>query len=453
MTHNAAIYALGHEPIGKLLIRYSLPAIAGMAAISLYNVIDSAFIGHGVGAYALSALAVAFPIMNLGVALGTLVGLGGASACSILLGRKDRAGAYRVLGHCTVLSLLFGVVFGWGIIPFLDQLLILFGAGDETLPYAYDFMLICLLIQPLTYCLFNLNNLIRATGYPKKAMNSLLLSVGCNVVLAPVFIFWLQWGMTGAALATALSQLVALVWVLKHFLNTKSSIHFIRGIFKPELALVSRICFLGLPPCVVNAGGCVVTILVNYQLLAYGGDMAVGAFGIINRLLILFGMLVVGITQGMQPIAGYNLGSGHYTRVKQVLRFAVYAATAVTTVAFVGSELTPQWIVAFFTDETALSVIAVEGMRICVMIFPLVGSQIVIGNFFQAIGHPKLSVFLSMTRQILFLVPLLFILPCRYGLSGVWYSYAVSDALSIVLGFAVLYHFMRRFMPASLKEE
>lgn len=453
MAQNSAIYALGHESVGKLLIQYSLPAIAGMAAISLYNVIDSAFIGHGVGAYALSALAVAFPIMNLGVALGTLVGLGGSSTCSIMLGRKDRAGAYRVLGHCVILSLLFGVVFGWGVLPFLDQLLILFGASNETLPYAHDFMLICLLIQPLTYCLFNLNHLIRATGYPKKAMNSLLLSVASNVVLAPVFIFWFQWGMTGAALATALSQLIALVWVLSHFLNSKSSIHFIYGIYKLERSLVSRICFLGLPPCIVNAGGCVVTILVNYQLLACGGDMAVGAFGIINRLLILFGMLVVGITQGMQPIAGFNLGAGHYDRVKQVLRYAIYVATVITTIAFAGSELAPQWIVAFFTDEPQLSVIAVEGMRICVMIFPLVGSQIVIGNFFQAIGHPKLSVFLSMTRQILFLVPLLIVLPGWYGLSGVWYSYALSDALSIVLGFGVLYCFMRRFMPASLKVE
>ncbi len=440
------IDALEHEPVGKLLLQYSMPAIAGMAAMSLYNVIDSAFIGYGVGAHALAALAVAFPIMNLGTALGTLVGLGGASASSITLGRKDRAAAFRVLGHCTVLSLLFGVLFGWCALPFLDDLLILFGASRETLPYARDFMFICLLIQPLTYCLFNLNHIIRSTGYPRKAMNSLLLSVVCNVVLAPIFIFALEWGMTGAALATALSQTAALIRVLRHFADARSTIHFIKGICKLDYRLAGWLCFLGLPPCIVNAGACLVTVIVNRQLLFHGGDMAVGAFGIINRLLILFSMLVVGITQGMQPIAGYNLGAGRFGRVKKVLWCAIFAATAVTTAGFVSGEFAPHWIVALFTNEPALADIAIPGLRRCLIIFPLVGSQIVIGNFFQAIGRPKLSVFLSLTRQILFLMPLLFILPEWYGLYGVWYSYAASDALSIVVGFGTLYCFFRHFL-------
>lgn len=446
MNRNERMQELEHESVRRLLVQYSLPAIAGMAAMSLYNVIDSIFIGHGVGPLALSGLAVAFPIMNLAVALCTLVGLGSAAVSSIMLGRRDRATAFRVLGHCLVLSIVAGILFGWGMLPFLDTILTLFGASPQTLPYARDFMSVLLLIQPLTFCFINLNHVMRATGYPRKAMWSLLFSMFCNLLLAPVFIFWLDLGMTGAACATALSQAIAFTWVLRHFLQKTSVVHFMRGIYRLQLKLVLRISFVGMPPCLMNACGSAVTILINHQLLTHGGDLAVGAFGIINRLLILFAMLVIGITQGMQPIAGFNLGAGHFDRVKKVLRYAIVAATGVTTFGFLICELFPHVIVAMFTKEETLTAIAVFGLRASVLVFPLVGSQIVIGNFFQAIGKPILSVFLALTRQLLFLVPLLFVLPRYFGQKGVWYSLASADGLSVLVGFGALYCFFDHMM-------
>lgn len=451
MERNERMQALEHESVRRLLVQYSLPAIAGMAAMSLYNVIDSIFIGHGCGPLALSGLAVAFPIMNLAVALCTLVGLGSAAASSIMLGRRDRAAAFRVLGHCLLLSILFGILFGWGMLPFLDHILVLFGASPATLPYARDFMSVLLMVQPLTFCFINLNHVMRATGYPRKAMWSLLFSMFCNLVLAPIFIFLLKWGMTGAAVATSLSQAIAFTWVLRHFLQNGSVVHFMSGIYRIQWKLVLRICFLGMPPCLMNACGAAITILINHQLLAHGGDLAVGAFGIINRLLILFAMLVIGITQGMQPIAGFNLGAGHFDRVKKVLRYALLAATGVTTLGFLLCELFPHGIVAMFTQDASLAAIAVFGLRASVAIFPLVGSQIVIGNFFQAIGRPVLSVFLALTRQLLFLAPLLLILPDYFGQRGVWYSLAASDALSVTVGFGALFCFFRHTMKAGQK--
>ena len=435
--------ALGTEPIGNLLLRYSMPAITGMVAFSLYNIVDSIFIGHKVGALALSGLAVAFPVMNLIFAISLLFGIGGASIISIRIGQKNIIGAHRVLGNVLILSLVASILFGIGLLTFLDPILISFGASQQTLPYAHDFMTIIILGMPISYTMFNLNHLMRATGYPKKAMLSALITVGYNIILAPLFIFYLEWGIRGAALATIFSQIAGLVWVLYHFRNPNNFIHFQPGIYKPRKNIIKSICAIGLSPCLMNMCGCIVVVIINNGLLKYGGDLAVGAFGIINRVLILFGMVVVGLTQGMQPIVGYNYGAKNMDRVKKTLRYGIVTGMIITTTGFLASELLPHTIIDLFSKDEKLIEFSVTGLRLSVIAFTLVGAQIVIGNFFQAIGQAKLSIILSLTRQLLFLVPCLLIFPNFWGQNGIWISLPISDALSFIVSFIALVLFLR----------
>lgn len=307
MADTSATLLLRTEPIGKLLLRYSLPAIAAMVVFSLYNIIDSIFIGHGVGPLAISGLAITFPVMNLTFALVLLVGIGGASICSIRLGQQDIDGATRVLGNVLLLGLINGVTFGLLSQLVLDPVLTAFGASEHTLPYARDFMQIILYGLPVTCTMFGLNHIMRATGYPQKAMLSAVLTVGMNIILAPIFIFWLEWGIRGAAIATVLSQCVGMVWVLSHFRNPKSTVHFRQGTFRLRWKIVSSIFSIGMSPFLLNVCACLVTVLINIGLKRYGGDMAIGAFGILNRILILFVMLVMGLTQGMAAHCGIQL--------------------------------------------------------------------------------------------------------------------------------------------------
>ena len=405
------IAELENASVWRLLIQYSLPSIAGMVVYSLYNIIDSVFIGHGVGPLALSGLAVTFPIMNLTFALGTLVGIGGAAISSIRLGRKDQEGTERTLGNVLIMSLIAAVVLVIPTLLFLTEILTAFGASGQTLTYAYDFMLITLLGLPVTYVFFNLNHVMRATGYPKKAMGSTLLSVGINIILAPIFIFWFKWGITGAAVATLLAQVVGMVRVLLHFSDAASTVHFRRGIWQLRKTIVT-------------------------------GILSIGAYGIINRILILFAMLVIGLTQGMQPIIGYNHGAMKPGRVLLTLKYGVLAGTSFTTLGFLACVFFPRGIAGLFTDDASLISLAANGLIICVLAFPLIGSQIIIGNFFQAIGKARLAIFLSLTRQMLFLLPFLLVLPRFWGQDGVWASLPLADVLS----FIVTLLFIRRFL-------
>ncbi len=450
MAKDATLRALERYPVSVLLWRYSLPAIIGMAATSLYNVIDAIYIGQWCGPYAITAMALVFPIMNLTVAVGALVGLGCAASASISLGQKDMDRAFRILGHCIMLGLIFGVLVGFAPLPWLTDILRFFGAEGPTLQPAYDFMLVTLLGFPLTSGFMNLNHLMRASGYPKKAMVSLIISLVVNVVSAPIFIKLLGWGMTGAALATVLGQTVGLLWVLFHFTKRTSVLHFRRGIYRLCGPIVRRICTVGLPPCALNIVGCVVVVVYNRLFEAYDGPMGVGAYGIVNRVLFLFVMVVLGITQGMQPIAGYNLGLGQFCRVRRVLLLAMLWATGVTCTGFALVMGFPREVVSIFVEESdadaaRLIDIATHGIRLMSIIFPLVGSQIVIGNFFQAIGRPGMSIFLSLTRQLIFLLPCLAVLPPWVGESGIWLSQSVADGLSVILGFVVLHFFLARY--------
>lgn len=443
MTDKSTALALETEPIGKLLFTYSLPAIAGMVIFSLYNIIDSIFIGHGVGALAISGLAVAFPIMNLTFAFGLLVGIGGASICSIRMGQKDLEGARLTLGNVTILNVITGVAFGALSLLFLDPTLRAFGAGPNTIGYARDFMRIMLFGLPVTYTLFNLNHVMRASGYPRKAMLSAVVTVGVNLILAPVFIFALQWGTAGAAAATVLSQCTGMLWVLAHFRNPQSFIHFQPGIYKLRPDIVKSIFSIGMSPFLMNICACVVVVFINIGLRDYGGDLAIGAYGIINRVLIMFVMIVMGLTQGMQPIVGYNYGAQQIRRVRQTLKYGIIAGAAITTAGLAASECFPEFIAAMFTDDKTLTELAVNGLRLSAPAFTLVGCQIVITNFFQSIGRAKLSIFLSLTRQLLFLIPALFILPRFLGLNGIWLSIPVSDVLAFITCILVFILFLK----------
>ena len=432
------VQVLGVESIGTLILRYSLPAILSMVIFAVYNIIDSIFIGHGVGALALAGLAVAFPVMNLVFAFGVLVGIGGATLCSIRLGEKDLDGAFHVLGHVLLLSIIFALGFALAGLLLLDGILNTFGASPATLPYAHDFIEIILYGLPITYCMFNLNHVMRASGYPHKALLSSVVTVFVNLGLAPLFIFVFQWGIKGAALATVLAQAAGLIWVLSHFCQKKMVLHFRPGIFRLMKIVCRGILSIGLSPFLLNAVACLVVVVVNLGLKEYGGDMAIGAFGIINRILTFLVMAVIGLSMGLQPILGYNYGARQYDRLKKTLKYGLITGLAITSAGFIAAELFPSLISAMFTSDQELTKYATVGLRISGAAFFVVGGQIVISNFFQSIGQARISIFLSMTRQLIYLLPLLFILPFFMGLNGLWLSMAISDLLAFITAVVVL---------------
>lgn len=433
--------SLGSKSISRLLVQYSVPAIIASVATSLYNIIDSIFIGRGVGPMAIAGLAITFPMMNLVVAFCTLIAAGGATITSIFMGQKNISRATDVVNNVMVLCLINSVVFGGLSLIFLDDILIFFGATPETISYAREFMTIILYGTPITYVFIGLNNLMRATGYPKKAMISALISVGINLVIAPIFIFKFKWGIAGAALATLCGQSVAFIWVLIHFFSKSSFIHFQRNNKWFTPTIIKRIYAIGLSPFLMNVCACVVVIFINKALLdtaGVDGNMAVGAYGIINRTTMFFVMIVFGVTQGMQPILGFNFGANNWERVKRTLRLGMFCGFAITTIGCILTETLPNNISQLFTTDETLIDIARRGFRIYFACYSIVGIQIVIQNFFQSIGKPKLSIFLSLTRQLIFLIPFLLILPRHYGIDGVWASMCGSDLLAFLLAVGTL---------------
>lgn len=437
-------HVLGTIPIGKLLLQYSIPAIIGMTLTSMYNIIDSIFIGHGVGAIAIAGLAVSFPLMNLVIAFCMLVSAGGSTIASIRLGQKDVNGATEILSHTLSLCLINSIVFGLMSFIFLDDILMFFGASHETLPYARSFMQVILLGTPISYTMIGLNNVMRSTGYPKKAMLTSMVTVFANIILAPIFIFQFEWGMQGAATATVISQSIGMVWVLHHFADKRNMVHFEGNIWRIKRSIVKDIFAIGMSPFLMNVCACAIVIIINNGLQAYGGDMAVGAYGIINRLLTLYVMIVIGLTMGMQPIIGYNFGAQQHERVKRTLRLGIISGVVITSSGFIICELFPHGVSAIFTDNDELINIAVEGIRYGILMFPLVGAQIVISNFFQSIGKAKISIFLSLTRQLVYLLPGLLIFPHFWGLKGIWVSMPVSDGLAFITAMASLMIYIKK---------
>ncbi|NCC09024.1 MAG: MATE family efflux transporter [Bacteroidia bacterium] len=446
-------HILGTERIGKLLLEYSVPAIIGMTLTSMYNIIDSIFIGHGVGAIAIAGLAVSFPLMNLVIAFCMLVSAGGSTLASIRLGQKDVKGATEILSHTLMLCLTNSVFFGTLSFIFLDEILLFFGASHDTLPYARSFMQIILLGTPISYTMIGLNNLMRATGYPRKAMLTSMVTVFANIILAPLFIFYLKWGMRGAATATVISQTIGMVWVISHFMRKDTMIHFEGAFWHMKRKIVQNIFAIGMSPFLMNVCACAIVILINNGLQHHGGDMAIGAYGIINRLLTLYVMIVIGLTMGMQPIIGYNFGAQQHHRVKQTLRLGILSGLIITSSGFVICELFPHTVSAVFTDNNTLIDMAAEGVRICILMFPFVGVQIVISNFFQSIGKAKISIFLSLTRQLVYLLPCLMLFPQWFGLKGIWMSMPVSDGLAFLTAMASLLIYIKKYSPEATHTE
>lgn len=453
-----AALELGNERIGKLLVKYALPAIVAMTAASLYNMVDSIFIGNGVGALAISGLALTFPLMNISAAFGSLVGVGASALISMRLGQRDYASACNVLGNVVSLNVLIGTVFAILTLWFLEPVLMFFGASRETLPYAAEYASIIIGGNVVTHMYFGLNAVLRASGYPKISMLATINTVLVNIVLDPLFIYGFGWGIRGAAIATVLSQFISLVWQVKHFSRKDRLLHFRRGIYAFRARIVRDILAVGMSPFFMNLAACMIVVFINRGLKAYGGDLMIGAYGIVNRLSFFFVMIVMGLNQGMQPIAGYNYGARQYDRVLKVLKLTVFAATCVTAMGFVVGEFMPEYAVSLFSSDEELRALAAQGMRIVFVTCPIIGFQMVTTNFFQSIGKARSAIFLSLSRQLLFLLPALVLLPPLFdaclpwsGEWGVWWAMPLSDMLAAMVTLPLLRNQIKWLGQASVR--
>ena len=444
-NNNQKTLELGSKPVGKLLFQYALPAIIAMTASSLYNMVDSIFIGQGVGALAISGLAVTFPFMNLSAAFGAAVGVGASSYISVKLGQKDYAKAQRVLGNTVTLNVIIGIVFSVVSLLFLDPILFFFGASEQTVPFAREYMVIILLGNVITHMYFGMNAVLRAASKPREAMYITMFTVVLNTLLDPLFIYTFRLGIAGAAYATIISQLIAFLWQMRLFTDKHELLHLRRGIYRLDRRIVGNIIAIGMSPFSMNACACLIVIFINNNLLRYGGDLAVGAYGIANRIAFIFIMINMGVNQGMQPIAGYNYGAQKLDRLMRVLKLAMIAGTCVTTTGFLVAEFLPELCVTLFTTDATLASLSVNALRVMMAAMPIVGYQMVITNFFQSIGMAKISILLSLSRQLLLLLPLLLVLPPIIGLDGVWMSMPVSDSLSALFALVMMVRYMNKF--------
>lgn len=439
---------LAEKPIGSLLLQYAIPAIVAMAASSVYNIIDGIFIGQGVGSEAIMGLALTSPLMSLTAAFGAMVGVGAATLMSVKLGQKDYATAQKILGNVVIMNLSLGIVLGMLLLIFINPILRFFGASDVTLPYARSFMSIILVGNVVTHMYLGLNAMLRSTNRPQKAMYATFGTVLLNCIFAPLFIFVLDWGIRGAACATILAQLCMLMWQVKLFSNKSDLIHLRREIIKLDMKIVREALLVGLPQFLINLCACMVAALMTRSLTTYGGDVAVGAFGICNRLILFIVMVVIGLNQGMQPIAGYNFGAKRYDRVMSVLKRALCVGTIITMTGFViGMFFSTPFVMLFAKDSPELVKTASHALTCMIMMFPIVGIQIVSTAFFQSIGYAVKSIFLSLTRQLIFLVPAILILPHIYAdpLEGLWHAAPVADAMASILAISLLVLQIKKF--------
>ncbi|WP_287828244.1 MATE family efflux transporter [Bacteroides sp.] len=452
MEGNKATLALGNESMSKLMAQYAIPAIIAMTAAALYNMIDSIFIGHGVGVLAMTGLSITFPFMNLAAAFGAMVGLGSATLISVKLGQQDYKTAQEVLGNVVTLNFIIGISFSIISFIFLDPILYVFGASDASLPYARDFMEVILIGNIFSHSYFALNAVLRASGQPRKAMIATIFTVLINIVLAPIFIFYFGWGIRGAATATVTAQFIALLWQIHYFTDKKNLIHFKKGTYRLKKYIVRDILAIGMSPFLMNAAACFIVLFINYSLGKYGDDYYIGAYGIVNRIVFFFLMIVMGLNQGMQPIAGYNYGAKQYGRVTEILKLTIKWATLVTCIGFALGMFAPHLVVSIFTPDEELINIASKGLSITTVAFPVVGFQMVTSNFFQSIGLAKKAIFLSLTRQLLFLLPCLYFLPTFFGVEGVWASMPASDFIAALVAAILLWYQFRLFKRSENSE-
>ena len=444
MDNKQAALALGQKPVGQLLWQYALPAIVAMTASSLYNIIDRAMIGQVVGPEAIAGLGITFPFMNLSAAFGAAVGVGSSTCISVKLGQKDYDTAQHLLGNTVTLNLVIGFVFMVVCLLFLDPILLFFGASEVTLPYAREFMTVILLGNMVTHMYFGMNAVLRAAGKPRHAMWATLFTVACNIVLVVAFVWWFRWGIRGAALATVTSQSLAMCWQMWIFSDKRELLHLKRGIYRLKSQLVRNIIAIGISPFLMQTTSCVIVIFMNNQFVRYGGDMAVGAYSIANSMVMVFFMFVMGMIQGMQPIVGYNYGAEKYDRMFRCLWITIACATAILLVGWGLSMAFPRQIARIFTTDETLLDLSARGLVIDMLVFFVVGSQAVITNFFQCIGKVKVSIFLSLSRQLFLLLPMAYIFPLLWDLDGVWYSMPASDFGSFAMTIPMLMWYMKK---------
>jgi putative MATE family efflux protein len=445
MDNNKATLELGTKPVGQLLMQYSIPAIIAMTAASLYNMVDRIFIGQGCGPMAISGLTVTFPFMNLSGAFGAAIGVGSSTLISVKLGQKDYKTAHNIFGNNITLNFIVSVIFAGTCLIFLDPILRLFGATEQTLPYAREYMEVILYGNIITHFYFGMNALLRSASKPKMAMAATIFTVILNAILDPLFIYGFRLGIRGAAYATILSQTLAMCWQFYIFSNKKEILHFKRGIYRLRWDLVKNIIAIGSSPFAMNACACLVVIFINNSLVKYGGNYAVGAYGIGNSIVFIFIMITMGLNQGMQPITGYNYGAKKYGRMMKVVKYSIIGATLCTTFGWFVAQVFPNACVRLFTHDENLAQIAVRGLRINALLLPIIGYQMVITNFFQSIGKAKVSIFLSLSRQMLVLIPSLIILPRFFGVDGVWASLPLSDFIAALIAAWCMAVYMRRF--------
>lgn len=453
MDNKKATLELGTKPVGKLLAQYALPAIIAMTAASLYNIIDRVFIGQVVGPMAISGLAITFPFINLGAAFGAAVGVGASTAISVKLGQRDYETAENILGNTVTLNLIIGSVFGIICLIFLNPILRFFGASDATLPYARSFMEVILAGNVISHMYFGMNAVLRAVSKPRQAMMATIFTVVMNIFLDFVFIRLWHWGIRGAAFATVISQALALCWQMKQFANQNELLHLKHGIYRLKKHLVENIISIGISPFLMNVCACIVVIFMNNQLVKYGGDMAVGAYGIANSIAMIFVMFVIGLDQGMQPIAGYNYGSQQTDRLMRVLKLTILTATGIMVTGWLIAHIAPYYCARMFTTDSELIRQAIKAIQINMMMYPLIGYQMVITNFFQCIGKVKISIFLSLSRQLLFLLPLLAILPHFFQVDGVWASLPSSDLTASLVAAIIMTVYMRRLKQQAVNKQ
>ncbi len=443
---------LGTKPVGKLLTQYALPAIVAMTASSLYNIIDRAFIGQVVGPEAIAGLGITFPFMNLSAAFGAAVGVGASTCISVKLGQRDYKRAQLLLGNTVTLNLIIGFLFMMVCLVFLEPILRFFGASDATLPYAKEFMTVILLGNMVTHMYFGMNAVLRAAGKPKHAMYATLFTVACNIVLIVAFVWWFRWGIRGAALATITSQSLALCWQMWLFSDKNEILHLRRGIYRLRGYLVRNIVAIGISPFLMQTTSCVIVIFMNNQFVRYGGDMAVGAYSIANSMAMVFFMFVMGMIQGMQPIVGYNYGAEKFDRMFRCLWLTIACSTAILLVGWGLSMAFPRQIARIFTTDETLLELSARGIVIDMIVFFVVGSQAVITNFFQCLGKVKISIFLSLSRQLILLLPMAYVFPMFWGLDGVWYSMPVSDFGSFAMTIPILMWYMKKLRSKEVRE-
>ena len=450
-TPHERLQELGNAKIWRLLLKYSLPAVVGTVVMAVYNIIDSIVIGHAIAdPNVVSGIAVTFPVMNLGTALGMLIGAGAATRISIVMGQDNKRQAEIILGNSVQLTIIIGVTYITLFAIFITPILKIFGASPNSLPYAREFMLWILPGMVLMNLTFSYNNVMRATGYPSKAMYTNLIGAGMNAILAPIFLFGFKWGIKGAAIATDISMLVTAFFVMSHFFKKDTTLHFVRGTFRLDWKVISAILYIGMSPFLINVAGSAINALVNNSLLSYGGDDAIASVVVFNRFVTIFVFIVIGICQGMQPILGYNYGSGRFDRLFATLRLAIVSGVCVTAIGSLTGAFNPRVIaMAFMTDEDQINC-AVNCLRITTITFWMVGFQIVGTNFFQSLGMAGRAVFLSLTRQIIFMIPMLFILPPRMGLDGVWACYPVCDFAAAIVTAGMLFVQIRKIKNKKL---